>query len=261
MIPAKENGQSKKPTRLPLLGLLVVVFLAAFRLWVNAAEPKRIDVLYIGNSYTTHHGLPDMIVRLARAGKQPLPHYIWNAPGGATLEDHLERGEVIDQLYSRKWNFVVLQEQSVLPAIAPERMAASVRKLQDEIKRTGAQTVLYLTWARQGSPDMQAKLNKAYFDAAKEIGATVAPVGLAWQEALKEDPKLILYEADGSHPNQAGTYLTACVFYGVFYDASPEGLPSASNRMTAAQAKTLQAVAWRVVRRIKEEGWKRKDEG
>jgi hypothetical protein len=35
---------------------------------------------------------------------------------------------------------------------------------------------------------------------------------------------LDLWQEDGSHPNEKGTYLAACVFYATLYRQSPEGL-------------------------------------
>jgi hypothetical protein len=35
---------------------------------------------------------------------------------------------------------------------------------------------------------------------------------------------LDLWQADGSHPSEQGTYLAACVFYAAIFHQSPEGL-------------------------------------
>ena len=72
---------------------------------------------------------------------------------------------------------------------------------------------------------MQAGLNRACFSIAKQLRATVAPVGVAWRDALAADPELVLHTADKSHPNPAGFCLAACVFYATLLGKSPEGLP------------------------------------
>ena len=38
-------------------------------------------------------------------------------------------------------------------------------------------------------------------------------------------PDLNLYDPDQSHPSPTGTYLSACVFFGVLTGKSPVGLP------------------------------------
>jgi hypothetical protein len=59
-----------------------------------------------------------------------------------------------------------------------------------------------------------------------ELHADLAPVGLAWEKALERDPSIDLHHLDERHANPVGAYLTACVFYAVLFNASPEGLPA-----------------------------------
>jgi hypothetical protein len=94
----------------------------------------------------------------------------------------------------------------------------------EEIDRVGAQTVLYLTWARQHRPTSQDSLSHQYLTAGQALDARVAPVGIAWQLALAEDPSLVLHYEDRSHPEPTGTYLAALVFYATLFDASPVGV-------------------------------------
>ena len=51
-------------------------------------------------------------------------------------------------------------------------------------------------------------------------------MGLAWEKAQALDGELNLHHIDDRHANPSGAYLTACVFYTVFFNASPEGLPA-----------------------------------
>src|SRR5436305_2000886 len=73
--------------------------------------------------------------------------------------------------------------------------------------------------------DDQSAITKAYQELGKELKAKVAPVGIAWEMALKAERQLALHDPDKKHPNAAGTYLAACVIYGTIYGKSPEGLP------------------------------------
>jgi len=89
---------------------------------------------------------------------------------------------------------------------------------------------------------MQDRLSSGYVEIGREIGAVVAPVGLAWQSARAADDAVALWDSDGSHPSREGSYLTACVFFGVICRESPEvtryfgGLP-------AGTAELLQRIA------------------
>jgi hypothetical protein len=214
--------------------------------------PQPLRVLFIGNSYTHVNGLPKMIAALARAGKQPPLVHDQETPGGYTLEQHWKNGRAVKKLAAEKWDYVVLQEQSLRPLHDRARMFEYAHKLDAEVRKHGARTLLYQTWARQNAPQKQPELSRAYLDLGKELKARVVPVGMAWERALKEDPKLALHGADQSHPTKAGTYLAACVFYATLYGKSPEGLPGAIGRLSDAEARRLQAIAWRTVRELAE---------
>lgn len=71
--------------------------------------------------------------------------------------------------------------------------------------------------------DMQERIRQGYTEIAAELSAMVAPVGLAWEEALKTNPKLDLWASDGIHPSKKGSYLAACVFYSLLYQKDPTG--------------------------------------
>ena len=90
--------------------------------------------------------------------------------------------------------------------------------------------------------DMQAQVGSGYMEFANERDAMVAPVGIAWQNVIARDPQLSLWQTDGLHPNKAGTYLSACVFYAVIFRQSPEGLPYGAG-LSEEKAQTLQAIA------------------
>jgi len=214
-------------------------------------------VLFIGNSYTYYNDLPAMVAGLAAAGGKSLDvHHV--TAGGVTLEWHTQNEAALDALRDGVWDFVVLQEHSIRPVQDTSKMFQAVGILQSLIAPTGAQTVLYMTWARKHFPEMQAGLARVYNVLAEEIGARVAPVGLAWEDALLADPSLPLYTDDKSHPTPLGSYLAACVFYATFFGESPVGLPAHLATMgrevlvdiPEAQARLLQSVAWKVVREL-----------
>ena len=134
-------------------------------------------------------------------------------------------------------------------------MYPAVRAFADELRSQNEEPVLLLTWARRdglpdiGFPDfaaMQAQLTEGYMSIADELGIRVAPAGVAWQAALATDASLALWEADGSHPSVAGSYLTACVLYATLFRESPVGLPTAS-ALSWDLARYLQEIAGQTV--------------
>lgn len=212
---------------------------------VPRSTPYR--VLFIGNSYTFVNDLPNMIATLARAaGDAPAFTYDTQLVGGATLQQHWNEGIALSKIQQGNWDFVVLQEQSQRP-IYDEAVFDQYADLFDaEIRKQGAITLFFMTWARQSLPQTQGQLTRAYTNIAQKLHAEVAPVGWAWQTSLTSKPSLVLHETDGSHPNPAGTYLAACVFYGHVYGISPEGLPPQLT-VSAPDAAWLQGIAWQTV--------------
>lgn len=208
---------------------------------VMAAEKERGDsvrVLFIGNSYTHYHDLPDMIKQIAtRAGmheKMKISTTVF-APGGCTFRKHLENPALIKALEKGGWNFVVLQEQSTAPAMQTESVARNVYPYAarlDSLARAGSKDVrviYYMTWGhKDGFHDpsnpyplaetyegMQERLKTSYIEMAHATGAACAPVGMAWKRVRQERPYDTLYWPDRSHPSKLGTYLAANVIYSV----------------------------------------------
>lgn len=229
------------------LALFAIASLSAVSAQLRAADEAPLRVLFIGNSYTAVNKLPAMLAELAAdaGGRQVVVGA--SLRGGYTLEKHWELTASREQIESGKWDIVVLQEQSLRPAVDPKKMHEFARLLAAEAKQQGAEVVFYLTWARQHRPEMQAELNAGYRQIAAELGAGVAPVGPAWALALQDDPKLSLHTADKSHPTKAGTYLAACVFYATLLKKDPAGLSGKPGGLSDAQAARLQRFAWQAV--------------
>src|SRR4051794_6643448 len=146
---------------------------------------EEIHVLFIGNSFTYYHDLPKMIADLAKAGKQRPLHHDRETPGGCTFEKHWKDGKALAKIQARKWDFVVLQDHSQAALQKRESMFEHGKKFNAEISKQGAKTILYQTWAVQNKPDDQPAISKAYFDLSRELKCQLAPVGNAWESALK----------------------------------------------------------------------------
>lgn len=184
---------------------------------------KSLKVLFIGNSYTFCNKLPWIVSELAKsAGENLIVDMV--TQGGVSLEWHAKNHETLDAIDKGNWDIVVLQDFSLQAVDNREKMLQYGEELDQRIKKIGAETVLYMTWARQHIPEMLNDLTDGYFSLAKKINAKVAPVGIAWKNALEAKPDLILHTEDKSHPTPAGSYLAGCVFYATFYDSSSEGL-------------------------------------
>lgn len=202
------------------------------------AGPVELNILFLGNSYT--NGMQGAFARMVADS----PHagstlrFVW--AGGITLERLIRNGRAVEAIDSQPWDFVVLQEQSQLPALPGRRNRMfhdAVDTLVEKVREAGAEPVLYMTWGRRDwdkanrelLPDfetMQQKLSDAYRQAAARNRAHLAPVGEAWRKVRAADAMLgrALYQDDGSHPSDAGAFVTACVFYRVLFSDSLDGV-------------------------------------
>lgn len=232
-----------------LLGAVILVVLVVVRPFADGGEP--VSVLFVGNSYTTTNDLPGVFADLASAGgyDAEVDVVAW---GGAWLRDHVDKGSARVALTGGNWDYVVLQEQSIVPASPTERVNAmfpAIRQLGGVADDWGTEPVLFLTWARRdGFPDvgynsyepMQQAITQAYEQIADEVGARVAPVGEAW--AISQS--FGLYQTDGSHPSPTGTYLAASVLYATIFGENPGEL---SHDAGFEEAQQIRAIAGRVV--------------
>jgi hypothetical protein len=248
------------------------------------SKPPSIRVLFIGNSYTYFNNLPEIFAKLAEAGHQSRVEIRMEAPGGWRLKDHWEKGAALKALHEERWNYVVLQEQSTLginyflegrPRISSDAFFRPyAKKWAAEIRKAGAIPVFYLTWARKATPEDQGALNYFYIHAARENGALVAPVGIAWAQVRQEQPAIELFFPDGSHPSPTGSYLAACTVYATLFHQNPAGLPGKINGVpvnlntakaeperTAVladlpmdRAQTVQNAAWAAWQKLEENG-------
>lgn len=178
------------------------------------ARPQR--VLFIGNSLTYYNDLPKIYSSFG-----PNLETRSVTRGGATLQLLWDLGEARAAIREGNWDYVVLQEQSLLgEGLANGQMAvndpAMFRRaatlFDNEIRRAGARTVLYMHWARKAYPQHQPYIAAAYNDVARELGAIVSPAGIAWQRI---GSAIELYDPDGLHPALPGSQVAAAVLYSV----------------------------------------------
>lgn len=213
--------------------------------------PATTRVLFVGNSYTFSHDLPAVLSQIAGAAfpDHPIMTRMVAEPGW-TLEQHWQDRRAILEIRSGDWDHVVLQGHSLGSIEARERLFEYARRFDSEIREAGASTVLFMTWARRDQPRMLETIATAYDELGRELGARVAPVGIAWQRSHARRPDIHLWHVDGSHPSPAGTYLAAAVFYGLISGgATPVGADHGGfGQLDREEIVDLQAIAHELTR-------------
>jgi hypothetical protein len=185
-------------------------------------------VLFVGNSYS--FGVPKAFSKVAAShGKSVRTGHA--TYGGWTLGRHCENEATLRKIRDGRWDVVVIQEQSEIPALPPRKRAATMfpplRRLVAVVREHGAVPILYQTWGRRDGDRklpgddfhaMNQRLREGYHAAANDSGGlVVVPVGDAWETEVKAGRGSALFMEDGSHPTPLGNDLTAATFYKAIY--------------------------------------------
>ncbi|HEY1016771.1 MAG TPA: SGNH/GDSL hydrolase family protein [Herpetosiphonaceae bacterium] len=206
-----------------------------------------VRILFIGNSLTFGHDVPGLVQQIGASARRCVEVATF-ADAGTTLKMHWDRGKVQEAIRLKRWNFVVLQEQSQGWRRDPAETDAVLPRYLDLIRQNGSQPVIYMTWAWGNEFQNQPNITKFYNDLGAKHRVTVVPVGAAWQQWLDAHPGIRLHEPDNNHANQAGAYLAAAVFYARLFQSTPVGLANLSG-LGAGDATALQETAWNAARR------------
>jgi len=216
------------------LFLVVLCFLSL------TVESQTKRVLFIGNSYTINNNLPDITADVAASAGDDLI-YGTSAYGSYTLQLHSENSTTISMIRQGGWDYVVLQEFSQYPSEPLTWVQANVfpyvQYLDNQINtfNAGVETMFYMTWGRRdGDADRCSRLPEVctyegmddltrdrYMMMAQNYHGVVSPVGAVWRYIRQNYPAIELYDTDGSHTSQAGSYAGACCFYTAIFRKDP----------------------------------------
>jgi hypothetical protein len=204
-----------------------------------------LNVLFIGNSYTSVNNLPLLVKNLSTSAGKTL-NIDSNMPGGFPLSSHLNDATTFSKISQGNWDYVILQEQSQIPTIDYYRyndMYPAMTDLKSVIEQYNpcAKIITYMTWGRrfggqQCDPSgtycspvfanfnhMQDSLTSAYLEISEQLNIQCAPVGVTWQNILN-DTTLVLHSGDNSHPNIDGSYVAALTIFSSIWKQSSFGL-------------------------------------
>ena len=218
-------------------------------------------IFFLGNSFTASNGLPWIVESLADNAQQAV-YVLEHAPGGQFCTDHCVNPAVYDMLRSTDWDYVVIQDNqgafvNIPPYIGTDYFDANMQLL-DSIKsyNSCSHVIWFAGWGIEGGwpqyfPNDSTEYcierildNVVYLNSfANEV---VGPIGEGWLRSLAEQPNIDLYSADGAHPSEEGSYLTAAVLYSLIFKDDPSGL-SYVGGLSATDAQYLRTVGYDVV--------------
>ena len=213
--------------------LVLIAFIALSS--ICFAQTK--SILFIGNSYTYSNGGVDVMLKNIALAEGDTIYTESLTVGGATFSSFCNNPETFSRIRSRAWDYVVLQEQSQLPAFPQSQVEEEcypfAKRLCNSIRANDSctQILFFMTWGREnGDQDncvyyeplctydgMQQRLRESYVQMADDNNAIAVPVGLAWKYVRDHYPEINLYQSDGSHPSVEGTYLAAMTFRSILF--------------------------------------------
>lgn len=206
---------------------------------IDASEDFK-SVLFVGNSYTAFHSMPEMVRQMAISSSRTLI-YEQHSPPSTFVSDHAESSELEGKLDDQKWDFVTIQAQSLEPVLAAQNMDdnvyPSIMTLVDKIKSNSETStpLFFMTWGREDGdsslcgplPDvctfdgMTDRLKERYLFYMNSSDGEVSPCAELWRVLRERYPDLDLYEEDGSHPNVLGSYAIALSFHTMIFKFDP----------------------------------------
>lgn len=241
-------------------GIALVLLFAMLMADGHSQEVRK--VLFIGNSYTQVNNLPQMVANIA-ASMGDTMEFRSNTPGGCTFEMHCQN-QSMTMICEGGWDFVVMQEQSQLPAFPIDSVERYVfpfaKQLVDSVCVFSpiAEPMFYMTWGRKngdtefGYPPMDtyegmdSLLYERYMQMGGDNDASVCPVGRVWHYLRDHHGEIELYQTDGSHPSLAGSYAAACAFYTMLFGRDPDSIPFDAG-LDQRHACTIRSAAHAVV--------------
>lgn len=213
------------------------------QLSVQPSDPEAVkaadhSILFVGNSHTAFHDIPDLVARMIRhrhPGRTVVTHMV----PAAFLEDAARSASCRLEVETRPWKQMVFQAQKISVSGKVEYPRDGGIELAKAGKARGADVVFYAEWGLRGVEGDGARQEKVYQEMAAASGARVACVGRAWEAALAAKPDLPLYGGDGNHQAELGAFVTAAVLFGVLTGESPTVLADFPYPNTDEATRTL----------------------
>jgi hypothetical protein len=237
---------------------IIILLFLSFGIQVFAQDT--VKALFLGNSYTHRNDMPKMVSDFAVAAGNVLIREV-NTQGGYTLSNHYQDATSKYLIRIKKWDFVVLQEQSQLPSFpnaeVEQLMYPASVSLSGLIKLGSecAVPAFYRTWGRKNGDQvncpvwppvctyegMDTLIGLRYQKMADTNSGVVIPVGEVWKKIRSVYPTIELYAPDESHPSKVGSFAAACCFYTCFYreDPTTNSFNSTLDDSTAARIKRI----------------------
>jgi hypothetical protein len=190
---------------MPILGALVC------HLALLGVQPRvpEIRILFLGNSHTMNHDVPQMVRRLIESTGKYRVRTEFRM--GSFLNDIAANPENKTLIRTGKWSAVVLQAAKLSSSHRYQYSHQGAIELAQLSLKSGSKALLFAEWPRRGWNEVAYILGQYGQIAKGAKGAKILPIPQAWDAATKGRSKLDMWEPDGNHARMPGSYLAACV--------------------------------------------------
>jgi hypothetical protein len=199
-------------------------------------NPER--VLYIGNSYlyyndSLHNHVRRMLEEVYANDIDRGNYKLVTISGSRSWHHNINYALNHKNLGAEKsFELVIFQGGSGETDTDSERkiFADTTKDVINTIRKSGAEAALYMIHAyvephENTNPQMIKDIKQMYIEAGNKNNALVIPVGIAFENAYKAQPDIVLHKPfDGSHPSLLGTYLASCVVFASITQKTPIGI-------------------------------------
>ena len=212
----------------------------------------KISILYVGNSFVYTGNVPKQVRVLAKMYGVDCVYRSITKGGGSLSDTKNATWRAMDK---KQYTYVVIQDYGTRPG--SDGFFVDVADLCGKAHETGAVPVLYSpAWTNTDAVphrQSQKEYTDAYLEAAALNGALLVNAGDAWVYAYDTIEGIDLYKENDYHANNAGAYLTACVFASTLFDIHVRDATK-KNRYSGELAIPLGQAAWEFVNYFNENG-------
>ena len=202
-------------------------------------------ILFIGNSATYVHDIPETLARLATDAGYPT-ECVRVVKGGWRLSQHAEPGSRALAEIEKGYDIVVLQDNG--NCISSDEMREACITACDLLSKkaveSGAKVCYYVRppygYEAFGRTPLEqcSAFDELFSDIANKNGATCAYVNRAFAYAI-ENTDIRLWGDDNAHTSEQGAYLAVCVFFATLFGKSATLLDADG----VENAKAIQVIA------------------
>ena len=240
-----------------LLFISIALAVCSCKSTLNTENKDSVSILFVGSSHVFVGDVPGQLKMIAKEYGVEVSYIDISRHGnrGGTLRELRENA--INEMQEKKFDYVVLQDQTRRSFSDVEGLLNEISILSEAARQSGAIPVLYnFAWAvvnRQPDVERLKITTEVFKRAAIENDAILVNAADAWIYAYQTIQGISLYtrfDPRGTHANNAGAFLTACVFAGILFDLHIKDIVK-SNRYRGRDSIPLGQVAWDFIQNSK----------